>query len=230
MGEHYVQIDQGGGNDGVRGALLHQIKAVFNPGYHLLVFLTVHLLRLLHGGQFSSCQQVPNQPPIIVYIIVTMSQEFRVGICRVLGITQQHQCQAVLKPKAALGDRPHFIPVSILTGNLLKVDPALPTVVTTKCRRYLQALVRYENLVALSRPGALQLVYEVREHEDRKVPQSPLIAYPPVLVYSGGISIVTDVILRSDMELTGSPVLPSAQHLEAVTKIKMVKSVCPGLP
>ena len=70
----------------------------------------------------------------------------------------------------------------------------------------------------------------VREHEDRKVPQSPLVAYPPVLVYSGGISIVTDVILCSDMELMGSPVLRPAQHLEAVTKIKTVKSVCPGLP
>ena len=112
----------------------------------------------------------------------------------------------------------------------MKVDPALPTVVTTKCSRYLQALVRYENPVALSGPRTLQLVYKVREHEDRKVPQSPLIVYLPVLVYSGGISIVTDVILRSDMGLMGSPVLRPAQHLEAVTKIKMVKSVCPGLP
>ena len=103
-------------------------------------------------------------------------------------------------------------------------------VVMTKCSCYLQALVCYENPVALSRPGALQLVYKVREHEDHKVPQSPLIAYPPVLVYSSGISIVTDVILRSDMELTGSPVLRPAQHLEAVTKIKTVKSVCAGLP
>ena len=152
------------------------------------------------------------------------------GICRVCGITQQRQCRAVLKPKVALGDCRCFIPVSILTGYLLKVDPALPSVVTTECSRYLQALVRYENPEALSRPGALQLVYEVREHEDRKVPQSPLIAYPLVLVYSGGISIITDVILRSDMELTGSPILCPAQHLEAVTKIKTVKSICPGLP
>ena len=230
MGEHYVRIDQGGGNDRVRGALLRQIKAVFNLAYHLLVFLAVHLLRLLHGGRFSSCWQVLNQPPVIVYIIVTTSQEFRVGICWVLGVTQQRQCRAVLKLKVALGNRRRFFPVSILAGYLLKVDLALPTVVTTKCSRYLQALVRYENPVALSRPGALQLVYEVREHQDHKVPQSPLVAYPPVLVYSGGISIVTDVILRSDMELTGSPRLHPAQHLEAVTKIKMVKSVCPGLP
>ena len=94
----------------------------------------------------------------------------------------------------------------------------------------LPALMHYENPVALSRPGALQLVYEVREDEDCKVPQSPVIAYPPVLVYSDGISIITDVILRSNMELTGSPVLHLTQHLEAVTKIKTVKSVCPGLP
>ena len=50
----------------------------------------------------------------------------------------------------------------------------------------------------------------VGEHEDRKVPQCPLVAYPPVLTYSGGINIVPDVILRSDMELTGSPY--SARH------------------
>ena len=208
MGEHYVRIDQGGGYDGVRGALLHQIKAVFNPGYHLLVFLTVHLLRLLHGGWFSSCRQVPNQPPFIVYIIITTFEEFRVGICRVLGITQQCQCRAVLKPKVSLGDRRSFIPVSILAGYLLKVDPALPTVVTTECSHYLQALVHYENPLVLSRPGALQLVYKVREHEDRKVPQSPLVAYPLVLVYSGGISIVTDVILCSDMDVDGFPRTP----------------------
>ena len=112
----------------------------------------------------------------------------------------------------------------------MKVDPALPTVIMTECSHYLQALVCYENPVALSGPRTLQLVYKVREHEDRKVPQSPLIAYLPVLVYSSRMSIVTDIILRSDMELTGSPVLHLAQHLEAVTKIKTVKSVCLGLP
>ena len=127
------------------------------------------------------------------------------GICQVLGVTQQCQCRAVLKPKVALGDRWRFTPVSIFARYLMKVDPVLPTVVMTECSHYLQALVCYENLVALSGPGTLQLVYKVREHEDRKVPQSPLVAYPSVLVYSGGISIITDVILRSDMELTGSP-------------------------
>ena len=73
-------------------------------------------------------------------------------------------------------------------------------------------------------------MYKVREHEDRKVPPCPLVAYPPVLVYSGGIGIVTGVVLRGEMELMGSPIFCPAQHLETVTKIKTVKSVCPGLP
>ena len=38
------------------------------------------------------------------------------------------------------------------------------------------------------------------------------------------------VVLRGEMELTGSPIFPLAQLLATVTKIKMVKSVCPGLP
>ena len=84
--------------------------------------------------------------------------------------------------------------------------------------------------MALDRPGVLQLVYKVREHEDRKVPQCPLVAYLPVLMYSSRIGIVTGIVLRGKMELMGSPVFRPAQHLETVTKIKMVKSVCPGLP
>ena len=79
-------------------------------------------------------------------------------------------------------------------------------------------------------PSIFQLVYKMREHEDCKVPQCPLVCYPPVLMYSGGIGIVTGVVLHGDMELTGSPVFRPAQHLETVTKIKTVKSVCPGLP
>ena len=162
--------------------------------------------------------------------MVTASEEFRVSVCQVLSVTQQRQYRAVLEPVVALGKSWYFVPVSIFTGDLLEIDPALPTVVTTKCGHYLQALMHYESPVALNRPGVLQLVYKVREHEDRKVPQSPLVAYSPVLVYSGGISIVMDVILRSEMELMGSPVFCPAQHLEAVTKIKTVKSVCLGLP
>ena len=81
----------------------------------------------------------------------------------------------------------------------------------------------------LNGPGILQLVYKMREHEDCKVSQCPLIRYPLVLMYSGRIGVVTGVVLRGDMELTGSPVFCLAQHLKTVTKIKTVKSVCPGL-
>ena len=48
--------------------------------------------------------------------------------------------------------------------------------------------------------------------------------------YSGGIGIVMGIVLHGEMKLTGSPVFRPAQHLETVTKIKTVKSVCPGLP
>ena len=44
------------------------------------------------------------------------------------------------------------------------------------------------------------------------------------------IGVVTGIVLRGYMELMGSPVFRLAQHLETVTKIKTVKSVCPGLP
>ena len=117
-----------------------------------------------------------------------------------------------------------------LTGDLLEIDPALPAVVPAESGRYLKALVHYESPVALEGSGILQLVHKMREHEDCKVSQCPLISYPPVLMYSGGIGIITGVVLRGEMELMGSPVFRLAQHLETVTKIKMVKSVCPGLP
>ena len=70
----------------------------------------------------------------------------------------------------------------------------------------------------------------MREHEDRKVPQCPFVGYLPVLMYSGGTAIITGVVLHGEMELMGSPVFHLAQHLKTVTKIKTVKSVCPGLP
>ena len=129
-----------------------------------------------------------------------------------------------------LGDCWYLVPVGILTGDLLEIDPALPTVVPAKSSRYLKALMHYESPVALEGSGILQLVHKMREHEDRKVSQCPLIGYPPVLMYSGGIGIITGVVLRSEMELTGSPVFCLAQHFETVTKIKTAKSVCPGLP
>ena len=71
---------------------------------------------------------------------------------------------------------------------------------------------------------------EMREHENRKVPQGSLIRYLPVMMYSGGIGVITGVVLHGYMELMGSPIFHPAQHLETVTKIKTVKSVCPGLP
>ena len=145
----------------------------------------------------------------------------------VLSVTQERECRAVLKSEIALGDCWYFVPVSIFTRDLLEIDPALPTVVTTECGRYLKALMHYESPVALDGPGVLQLMYKVREHEDRKVPQCPLIAYLQVLVYSGGIGIVTGIVLHGEMELMGSPVFRPAQHLETVTKIKECVSGSP---
>ena len=152
------------------------------------------------------------------------------GECRVLNVTQQCECRTVLVSEIVLGDLWYLVPVGILTGDLLEIDPALPTVVLAKSSCHLKALMHYESPVPLEGSGILQLVHKMRKHKDRKVPQCPLIGYPPVLMYSSGIGIVTGVVLCGDMELMGSPVFRPAQHLETVTKIKMVKSVCPGLP
>ena len=38
------------------------------------------------------------------------------------------------------------------------------------------------------------------------------------------------IIFSGVMKLMGSSIFRLAQHLETVTKVKMVKSVCPGLP
>ena len=133
-------------------------------------------------------------------------------------------------PEIILGDLWYFVPVGILTGSLLEVDPALPTMVPAECGHYLKAFMHYEGPMALKGSGILQLVYKMRKHEDRKVPQCSLIGDPSVLMYSGGIGVVMGVVLRGYMELTGSPIFHPAQHLETVTKIKTVKGVCPGLP
>ena len=133
-----------------------------------------------------------------------------------------------------VGNRPwqfwYLVPVGILTGDLLEIDPALPMVVPAESSHHLKALMHYESPVALEGSGILQLVYKMRKYEDRKIPQCPLVGYLPVLMYSGGIGIITGIVLHGEMELMGSPVFRPAQHLETVTKIKMVKSVCPGLP
>ena len=133
-------------------------------------------------------------------------------------------------PEIILADLWYFVSVGVLTGDLLEVDPALPTIVPAKSGRHLEAFMCDESPVALEGPRILQLVHRMRKHEDRKVPQCPLIGYPPVLMYSGSVGIVTGIVLHGYMELTGSPVFRPAQHLETVTKIKTVKSVCPGLP
>ena len=151
------------------------------------------------------------------------------GKCQVLSVTQECECQTVLVSEVILGNCWYLVPVSILTGDLLEIDPALPMVVPAKSSRYLKALMHYESPVALEGSGILQLVHKMREHEDRKVSQCPLIGYLPVLMYSGGIGIIMGIVLHGKMELMGSPVFRPAQHLETVTKIKMVKSVCPGL-
>ena len=43
----------------------------------------------------------------------------------------------------------YFVPVGILTGDLLEVDPALPMMVPAESSCYLKALMHYESLVAL---------------------------------------------------------------------------------
>ena len=67
-----------------------------------------------------------------------------------------------------LGDLWYFVPVGILTGGLLEVDPVLPSMVPAESGRYLKALVHYESPVTLEGPGILQLVHKVRKHQDRK--------------------------------------------------------------
>ena len=152
------------------------------------------------------------------------------GKRQILSVTQECERRTVLVPEIILGDLWYLVPVGILTGDLLEIDPALPTMVPAESGRHLKALMHYESPVALEGSGILQLVHKMRKHEDRKVPQCPLVGYPPVLMYSGGIGVITGVVLLSYMELMGSPVFRPAQHLETVKKIKTVKSVCPGLP
>ena len=86
------------------------------------------------------------------------------------GITQECERRTVLVPEIILDDLWYFVPVSILTGGHLEVDPALPSMVPAKSSRYLKALVHYESPVTLEGSGILQLVHKVRKHQDRKVP------------------------------------------------------------
>ena len=113
-------------------------------------------------------------------------------------------------PEIILGDLWYFVPVGILTGDLLEVDPALPMMVPAERGHYLKALMHYEGPVALEGSGILQLVHKVRKHEDRKVPQCSLVGYPSVLMYSGGIGVIMGVVLCGYMELMGSPIFRPA--------------------
>ena len=51
------------------------------------------------------------------------------GERRVLSITQECECQTVLVPEIILADLRYFVPVGILTGDLLEIDSVLPTMV-----------------------------------------------------------------------------------------------------
>ena len=121
------------------------------------------------------------------------------GKRRVLGITKECEHRTVLVLKIVLGNLWFYIPVSVLAKDLVEIDPALPTVVPAKSGRHLKALMHYVSLVALEGSGFLQLVHGMRKHEDRKVPQCPLISYPLVLMYSGDIGVVTSVVLHGEM-------------------------------
>ena len=50
----------------------------------------------------------------------------------ILSITQECERRTVLVLEIILGDLWYFVPVGILTGDLLEVDPALPTMVPAK--------------------------------------------------------------------------------------------------
>ena len=117
------------------------------------------------------------------------------GERRILSITQECERQTVLVSEIVLGDLWYLVPVGILTGDLLEIDLALPTVVPAESGCHLKALVHYESPVALEGSGILQLVHKMRKHEDRKVPQCPLVGYSPVLMYSGGIGVITGIVL-----------------------------------
>ena len=117
----------------------------------------------------------------MVDVVVTTSKKFWVGEHQVLGITEERECRTVLTPEIVLGYYRHLVPVGILTL-LLVTHLALPPVIPAKSCRYMKALVHHESSVALEGPRTLQVVHIMREHEDRKVPQCPLIGYTPVLM------------------------------------------------
>ena len=117
----------------------------------------------------------------MIDVVITTSKKFWMGERRVLGVTEECECRTVLMPEIVLGYCRHLVPVGILTF-LLVTHPALPPVILAKSCRYLKALVHHKSPVALKGPGTLQVVHVMREHEDRKVPQCPLVGYMLVLM------------------------------------------------
>ena len=119
--------------------------------------------------------------PIVIDIVIAVSKKFGMGERRVLGVTEERECRTVFMPEIVLRYCRHLVSVGILTF-LLMTHPAMPLVVPAKSSHHLKALMHHESLVALKGSGALQLVHVMREHEDRKVPQCPLVWYLSVLM------------------------------------------------
>ena len=181
VGKYYVRINEGGGNHGVRWALIRQVQDIFNPGDHLLVLLIVDFLGLVFSGQLPSHRQITYEPPIVIDVIIAASEKFRMGKCRVLGAPKECQCRTVLVPEIILSYDQHLVPVGVLTSFLV-THPAVPPVVPTKSSCHTEALVHHESPVTLKGSGTLQLVHVMRKHEDHKVPQCSLVRYLPVLM------------------------------------------------
>ena len=117
----------------------------------------------------------------MIDVVVTTSEKFWMGERRVLGVTKEHEHRTVLMPEIVLRYCRHLVPVGILTFLLVTYLALLPVVPAKSCH-YLKALMHHESPVALEGPRTLQVVHVMREHEDRKVPQCPLIGYMPVLM------------------------------------------------
>ena len=105
----------------------------------------------------------------MVDVIITSSEEFRVGECRILSSPKECEGCTVLVPEVVLWHRRYFIPVGILTP-LLGAYLALPPVVATKRGHHFKALMYHESLVSLEGPGILKLVNMMGEHKNCKIP------------------------------------------------------------
>ena len=86
----------------------------------------------------------------------------------------------------------------------------------------------HQRPVALQGPSVLYVVYVVREHQNREVPEGSFIGDPLVLRLSGGV--VAYINFGCQVELPSTAVLGLAYYLEAVTKIKIFISLSGVLP